>query len=229
MNILVLSCFLSPFRGSEYSVAWNYVKHMSKYNRLTVVYGASGDELGDCSEMEQYIQKNPMENVEFVAVHASKKTKWLNFLNRKGIFSYSFYIAFNSWQRQAYEVAKELVKTHDFDLCHMVGPIGYREPGYFWKLDLPYMWGPVGGANNSPWTLVRKLPFKSMVKHMFRSAANTLQMHNSRRVRKALEATDLLLTATTENQEVFRRIYGKESIYLPENCIDGEVEVDEDK
>ena len=43
MNILVLAAFISPTKGSEYSVAWNYVKHMSKYNNLTVVYGASGD------------------------------------------------------------------------------------------------------------------------------------------------------------------------------------------
>ena len=46
MNILVLAAFISPTKGSEYSVAWNYVKHMSKYNNLTVVYGASGDVLG---------------------------------------------------------------------------------------------------------------------------------------------------------------------------------------
>lgn len=143
-NILVLACFISPTKGSEYSVAWNYVKRMSKYNHLTVVYGASGDVLGDCSEMERYALEHHLPNVEFVAVHASRKTNVLNYLNRKGIFPYSFYVAFQSWQKQAYEVAKELMGERHFDLCHMVGPIGYREPGYFWKLGLPYMWGPIG-------------------------------------------------------------------------------------
>ena len=38
-NILVLAYQLSPTKGSEYSVAWNYVTRMSKYNRLTVLYG----------------------------------------------------------------------------------------------------------------------------------------------------------------------------------------------
>ena len=59
-NILVLAAFISPTKGSEYSVAWNYVKHMAKYNNLTVVYGASGDVLGDCSEMERYALEHPM-------------------------------------------------------------------------------------------------------------------------------------------------------------------------
>uniref|UniRef100_UPI0040294878 glycosyltransferase family 4 protein n=1 Tax=Bacteroides uniformis TaxID=820 RepID=UPI0040294878 len=229
MNILVLAAFISPTKGSEYSVGWNYVKHMSKYNNLTVVYGASGDVLGDCSEMKQYDLEHPMPHVKFVAVHASKTTHTLNYLNRKGIFPYSFYVAFKSWQKQAYQVAMELMETEHFDLCHMVGPIGYREPGYFWKLGLPYMWGPVGGANNSPWALVRHLPWKGRLKHIFRSSVNTLQMYSSGRVKKALRATDLLLTATTENQRKFYELYGKESIYLPENCIDAEIRVNEEK
>lgn len=228
-NILVLAAFISPTKGSEYSVAWNYVKHMAKYNNLTVVYGASGDVLGDCSEMERYALEHPMLHVKFIAVHASRTTHALNYLNRKGVFPYSFYVAFKSWQKQAYGVAKELMKTQQFDLCHMVGPIGYREPGYFWKLGLPYMWGPIGGANNSPWTLVKHLPWKGRLKHIFRSTANTLQMYTSCRVKKALQATDVLLTATTENQSKFHKLYGKESRYLPENCIDAEIRVNEEK
>lgn len=46
MNILVLAYLLSPSKGSEYSVAWNYVTHMSKKNNLTVLYGASGNQMG---------------------------------------------------------------------------------------------------------------------------------------------------------------------------------------
>lgn len=228
-NILVLAAFISPTKGSEYSVAWNYVKHMSKYNHLTVVYGASGDVLGDCAEMEQFALEHSMPHVKFVPVHASKITHALNYLNRKGIFPYSFYVAFKFWQKQAYQVAKMLLETEHFDLCHMVGPIGYREPGYFWKLGLPYMWGPIGGTNNSPWALVKHLPWKGRLKHIFRSSVNILQMYSSCRVKKALHETDLLLTATTENQKKFHKFFGKESIYLPENCIDGEVCVNEEK
>lgn len=29
---------VSPYRGSEYSVAWNYITFMSKYHDLTVLY-----------------------------------------------------------------------------------------------------------------------------------------------------------------------------------------------
>lgn len=46
-NILVLCYQLSPTKGAEYSVAWNYAKNMSRNNRLTVIYGVSGQHLGD--------------------------------------------------------------------------------------------------------------------------------------------------------------------------------------
>lgn len=229
MNILVLAAFISPYKGSEYSVAWNYVKHMSKYNNLTVVYGSSGTFLGDCSVMEKYAKEYPIKNVEFVAVHANKKTNFLNTLNRKGIFVYSFYLAFESWQKQAYAVAKELVKKRHYDLCHMVGPIGYREPGFFWKLGLPFMWGPIGGANNAPWKLVRHIPLNGMIKQSVRSIINSIQLRGNRRVKQALNATDLLLTCTTENREKFLYYYDKDSLYLPENAIDTEICVNEEK
>lgn len=96
---------------------------MSIYNNLTVVYGASGDVLGDCTNMERYATEYSLPHVKFVTVHVSRTTNALNLLNRKGIFPYSFYVVFKSWQKQAYGVAKDLMKTQQFDFCHMVGPV----------------------------------------------------------------------------------------------------------
>ena len=67
-NILVLAYAISPTRGSEYSVAWNYVTHMSKANDLTVLYGISGNHMGECRETEDYIDKHPIPGVELIPV-----------------------------------------------------------------------------------------------------------------------------------------------------------------
>lgn len=107
MKILLLAYQVSPYRGSEYSVAWNYIKYMSKDNELIVLYGVSDEHLGEINEMEEYLKKNIVKNVEFIAVHANKKIERLNWLNRRGIFNYSFYIAFKEWQKQAYLEAKK--------------------------------------------------------------------------------------------------------------------------
>lgn len=148
-NILVLAYQLSPTKGSEYSVAWNYVARMSKYNRLTVLYGVSGTHLGDCDEMEEFAKTKGLPNVKFVCVKPNRWTNTLNWCNRHNFLNYTFYFAYQVWQKQVYKEAKNLVKHENFDLIHFVGPIGYREPGYLWKLNLPYMWGPIGGANKA--------------------------------------------------------------------------------
>ena len=220
---------LSPYNGSEFSVAWNYVTHMSKDNDLTVLYGISDKHMGQCEEMEDYIAKHPMHGVKLVPIYPNRLANLLNWPNRHDLFVYTFYYAYRVWHKQAYNVALELTRMEHYDLVHYVGMIGYREPGYLWKLGLPYVWGPIGGANNAPWQLMKHMPLAGKLKLAFRSVANTVQVHTMRRLRKALAATDILLTATSENQRKFKKIYSKDSICLPENCITGTIKLNESK
>ena len=85
-SILVLAYAVSPYRGSEYAVSWNYILNLSKDNRLTILYGTSGDHLGDSEELENYLKINQINNVTFVHVAPSKWTNILNALNKKNIF-----------------------------------------------------------------------------------------------------------------------------------------------
>lgn len=228
-HILVLAYMLSPYKGSEFSVAWNYVTEMSKDNDLTVLYGISGKHMGDCDVMEEYIQRHPINGVKLVAVRPNRFANALNWLNRHDTLVYTFYYAYQVWQRLAFKEAKRLMKITSFDLVHYVGMIGYREPGYLWKLGLPYVWGPVSGANNAPIQLMKKMPLSGKVKQLFRNMANNIQFHHSGRLKKALKATDILLTATSENHDKFLCVHNKESICIPENAILGEIDLNKVK
>lgn len=111
-DILVLAYAISPSKGSEYAVAWNYVTAMSRYHRLTVLYGTSGEHMGDTVEMERYIREHPVPNVTFVAVAPSRTAERLNALNKRGIFVYSFYLAYRQWHKSVYRAARELVRKN---------------------------------------------------------------------------------------------------------------------
>lgn len=229
MNILVLAYTVSPFRGSEYSVAWNYITRMSIEHKLTVIYGTSGDHIGDTDELEQYIKKNPLMNVRFVGVKPSRKGIILNFLNEHNIFNYSFYLAYKDWHKEVYKTAKELLENNNFDLIHYLNPIGYREPGYLWKLDLPYMWGPIGGFTNYPKKMMNILPFSYKLKYFFRSIINSFQIRHSKRVLKAIKRADLVLACTSENQNIINKRYDINVKYLPENGLLEDAIIDEEK
>lgn len=228
-RILVLAYMLSPYRGSEYSVAWNYVSYMSRNNYIKVLYGTSGDCMGDCIEMEKFSRENHIRNVDFVAVYPNKFAKSLNWFNKHGYLTYTFYFAYQIWHKQVYKVVKEIIQKEHFDLIHYVGMIGYREPGYLWKLGLPYVWGPVSGVNNAPKQLLKRMPLIGRMKFTFRSVANVIQFYTKLRLKRALSATDILLTATSENQRRFREVHHKDSICIPENCITGGIMLDESK
>lgn len=228
-DILILAYQISPTKGSEYSVAWNYVTRMSKYNRLTVIYGVSGEHLGDCGEMKEYLKRNYFPNVKFICVSPNQKTNILNWCNRHNFFNYTFYWAYRSWQKQVYDEVKNLMENKHFDLIHFVGPIGYREPGYLWKLGIPYLWGPIGGSNKTNVILQKHTSLLAWFKFRLRNVMNEIQLRKNKRLKLALENTDLLLTATTENQKKIERILHKKSSYLPENAIAADISLNVEK
>lgn len=228
-NILVLAYQISPTKGSEYSVAWNYVTRMAKYNRITVLYGVSGEHMGDTEEMERYADEVGIENVRFICVKPNWWANTLNWCNRHNILRYTFYFAYREWHKSVYHVAKELFENEKFDLIHFVGPIGYRVSGELWKLNIPYIWGPIGGAGDASLMLLKNALKISKLKYCFRNWANTVQLHHNRMLKNALVHTDLLLTSTTENQSIFSRVFHKDSLYLPENAITGDVYLNTEK
>lgn len=218
-KILVLAYAISPTRGSEFSVGWNYVLNMSKYYELHVIYGCSGTNIGDTVEMENYIKSAALLNVYFYPIKADRTISILNYLNKRGVLSYSFYLAFRYWHRLAYKKAERIVKEENISLVHYITPIGYREPGLLWKLGKPYVWGPVGGTCNIDYRLFCFLGFKSKIKFALRTIINLMQLNFSRRLRKAVEASDTVLGCTTETCSDLEKKVKKRILYLPENAI----------
>lgn len=230
-RVLALAYLVSPKRGTEYAAAWNYIQAMRAHCDLTVLYGSAGQHMGDVEDFDtpNFVDSSKDGSVTFWFVPTTRLTRWLNALNVRGILTYSFYLAYNAWHLAALAEAKKLMAEKQFDLIHYVGPIGYREPGYLWKLPLPYVWGPMGGATSFPWCFRAAMPFKGRLRLMARTFGNMLQLRFSRRVDRALQRTDFLFTATTENQAIFERLKGVKSTYLPENGIEGTITYNPDK
>lgn len=222
-KILVFAYALSPHRGSEYSVAWNYLNEMSKEHRLTVLYGTNGEHLGDFLPVETLQQFFPDGRVRFIPVPPSRWVLLLNVLNRWKICCYSFYLAYHFWQNSVFQMVQKLIREEDFDLIHYLGPIGYREPGYLWTLPLPYIWGPVAGLRNIPPALLKTLPFGGRFKLTARSIINSYQQMFSLRVRKAFAQADVVLAATQENSDIIWKRYHIKAEYIPENGIIGKI------
>lgn len=230
-RVLVLAYMVSPVRGTEYAVAWNYIRTMRAHSDLTILYGAAGPHMGDVVDFPEanFIDRDSQGDVRFHFVTEPRAARWLNALNRRGILKYSFYLAYRRWHRAALTDARDFLARERFDLIHYLGPIGYREPGDLWKLSLPYVWGPIGGVTSFPWRYGTTMPLKGRLALVARTIGNALQLRFSRRVDQALRRTDVLLTATTGVQAIFAERKGVSSIYLPENGIEDAITLNRDK
>lgn len=208
-TILLLAYAISPTKGSEYSVGWNFLINLAKNNKVFVLCGLSGDHMGDTDEVEQYFKDNPNPNINLIAVKPTKLANLINWPNRAGIFGPIFYLAFPFWQKEAYRIAKEIVAREQIDVVHHLNPIGFREPGYLWQFNKPFVWGPIGGAQFVNYELLKYHPFKSKVFFLIKNLINFIQLNFNRRIRHAANASSMLIFSTETNKKNFEKYYGK--------------------
>lgn len=221
MKILVITYPCSPYRGSEFSVSWNFVKNMSKDHELYVLYGTSGNGFGNVSEMKAYLKENSMTNVHFIDVQ-SPHNAWASFLAFCRNINYQFgsYFQYKYWHKQVYKTAKALVTEEKIDIVHYLNPIGFKEPSECWRIkDVPYVWGPLQAVENRPFGLYQAFGIKEKI-----GALGRLILHNgmfifSLKVRKAMCRADVLLAATPNTVRMIKKYQHRDAIYLPENGI----------
>jgi glycosyltransferase involved in cell wall biosynthesis len=219
MKILVLAYSISPVRGSEYSVAWNYLVEMSQHHQLHVLYGLAGDHMGDFDEIDVETVQAAYPSVTLVPIQPSRLCNALNYLNRKNIVPYSFYLAYRQWHKLALAKARALEAAQDFDVIHYLCPIGFREPGYLWKLDKPYLWGPIGGVVPQHLTRPTRGNWRPFVKVALKNATTWLQFRTSRRLKAALRRADLALAATSDTAAALKAVHGISCAVFAENGV----------
>ena len=164
MRVLLSAFAFSPCRGSECAVGWNIVNELAKLHDVTVLCGDLCGDMRTKNELARYALQafNRKLTIEYVA-----PTRFIALLeclhNIPGLWGL-YYCAYGLWQRKAYKRAKELHAEKPFDVAHQLNMIGYREPGYLWKLPIPFVWGPVGGAPNEPMSFRKMFSWCGCVK-----------------------------------------------------------------
>lgn len=187
-RILLSTFTIDPSGGSESVVGWQRGIQGARFFDTWLIC----NEQDSRAATEEYFDVNgPVEGLEVVFVPTPK---WAEILGRVPGF---FYLSYNVWQRRALRVAAELDRDVGFDLMHQVNLVGYREPGYLWKLDVPFVWGPVGGTQNYPNRFLRQAGLIGGASEAVRTFLNHATMRWSRRVRQAASRAAALTAANT--------------------------------
>lgn len=178
------------------------------HHKLIVLYGRGKEEI------EKYLESHQMPNVSFVNI------PYVSLQGRGLLLDIKYNLNYRRWHYQTYLKAKELVDNEHVDVIHYLNPIGFKEPGYCWKIkEVPYVWGPIQGVENRPLALFPALSPKGKINALARRLVHNGMLRCLPRVRKALKRADVVFAATPNTVKQLKRIHHKDAIYLPENGI----------
>jgi glycosyltransferase involved in cell wall biosynthesis len=210
-RVLISAFSCHPHRGSEPGVGHFFVSELARHCDLTVITEAV--------ENRAAIERHQLEDRIYASIDFHFiPWPWLDHEGRRidDRGSYHFYRCLRQWEESALKLATTLTATRKFDLVHHLTMQGYREPGYLWRLGLPFVWGPVGGHAQIPWRYFPMLGWRGMLKQGTRNIGNALQARLHPRVRAAAKKAAAVITNTAAGREALARLYGVDATVIGE-------------
>lgn len=210
-KILIIAAACHPDKGSEPGVGYTWVKAISKFYDIDVICGEKeNNREAILRELESDKQLSESVTFHFIARDNFNPIE----KNVIKLFYPYYYIKYKQWMKFAYHKALLLCSENEYVLTHQLNMIGYREPGFLWKLNLPFVWGPVGGNGNVPLSFLSCLDTIGAIKQGFRILINFYQIRYNSRVKEAINNCSSLMTVNSLNKKIFKEVYGMDSEIL---------------
>jgi glycosyltransferase involved in cell wall biosynthesis len=163
VKILISAYACEPGQGSEPGVGWNFVREMARHHELWVLTQSDGR-----AAIEAALANHPEPNLHFVFF---EPLRWqLDLWEAKAEIQLHYYL----WQVQAYFVGRSLHREHHFDLAHHVTFVKYWSPSFLSLLNIPFLWGPVGGGEAAPKAFWRDFGWRGKIYETLRETAQRL-------------------------------------------------------
>jgi glycosyltransferase involved in cell wall biosynthesis len=215
LRVAVTTFGLSPIRGSEAAIAWQHVSRLAKYHDVVALSfpGLRGEIRQECSKYFAANGEVPGLTIEFI-----EPPPFARMLERNSSSLLRAFISVGnrSWQRAAFERTLEMHREKPFDAVHQMTITGYREPGFLWKLGVPFFWGPVAGASDVPFCYFSLMGWRDRVAYGARNIANWVQMRIAPRPRKAARAAKEIWAVGPDNTKLITGRWGIPSTHIYE-------------
>jgi len=218
LKVLAVAYACDPTKGSESGVGWGWVNAIADRHDVTVLTADYNAE--NISQHLRDRADSSSNNPRFIYArnrqwHYRPTDAWLAI--EDSIAKPLMNIAYQDWLRCAFKDAKRETEINHYDLVHLITYVGWRFPGRFYQLGIPFVWGPIGGMKNTPWHLLPLLGFKGAVYYGARNLVNSLQLIALQGPRRALRTAHTgVIAATSEIREELRSRFNAESSVICE-------------
>lgn len=194
MKVLLLGHACSPQRGTELAFTWNWAWHLSQQHQVWVITHPQ-----ERQAIEEFLAANPNPDLHFVWVTIPN---WLDTWDPSDPNS-SVRLHYIVWQKFALREANRLHRQVGFDIAHHVSWGTVSEPPPFWRLPVPFVWGPVGGGQVAPAAFKRY--FGAAWRREVLRAARMWCLPYRPALRAAIRRSALILSTNRETDSMLRK------------------------
>ena len=203
-RILVSAYALSPVMGSEPGMGWNICSRLAAYHDVTVLTRSWNENLWPQDERHREEAERFMRDIGQIPglkIHFVRSPLMSRLLQTRPLVSLRspfFFQGYAAWQRAAYRDAVRLHREQPFDVMHQLTVASFREPGYLWKLNVPFIWGPFGGGGNIPWSYFVDFGWHDRLYYALKNIANRMHAWTKWRSRIAARRAERVVVNSNE-------------------------------
>ena len=212
MKILINAYACSPGMGSEPGMAWNWVSNLAKFCELYII--TEGEFREKIEEVVPTLEQG--KNMHFYYNPVSEEIRKMCW--NQG--DWRFYKYYKEWQWKTYLMAKDICKVEKMDVLHQLNMIGFREPGFLWKLSqengVPFVWGPVDAKDKFPVAYLDGAGLKTKLFMRLKNFLTGIQLRHSERVLFAAHQASVIFSASSNSQRSFKKYMNIDSPLLNE-------------
>ncbi|SEP49565.1 Glycosyltransferase involved in cell wall bisynthesis [Rhodospirillales bacterium URHD0017] len=210
-RVLVSAYHFSPVRGSEEGIGWNICSRLAAYHDVSVLTRSWSEKLWPQDEQhfedaERFMRNNgPVRGLTVHFVRSPPLSRLLQTYPHVSLRSPLYFQGYAAWQRAAYRKAVRLHHERPFDVTHQLTTTSFREPGYLWKLDAPFIWGPTGGGGNIPWSYFADFSNHDRLYYALKNIANRIHVWTKWRSRRASRLAKRVLVNSADLKTMMGR------------------------
>jgi glycosyltransferase involved in cell wall biosynthesis len=164
LKVLLSAYACEPGKGSEPGMGWHWAVEIARLGHEVHILTRANN-VPACERGLAVLSGLRL------SVHGYDLPRWARWWKegQRGVRLY--YVL---WQRGASRRAQALHRAQHFDLVHHITFAVWRHPSFMGRLGIPFVFGPVGGGEDTPRALRRSLPLRAKIVEALRAAANLL-------------------------------------------------------
>ena len=219
MKVLLSAYACSPGTGSEPGVGFQTLMAVAEDHDVWVITRQK-----NADAIERHLSNHPSKSrVNVVALELGPRSVLLK--RRLGAMGLQWY--YDRWQIKAGEVAVALQAKIDFDVTHHVTFSADWGRAGVASLDVPFIWGPIGGGVTAPAPLLPTLGWRGILSEIGRRSGRAL-LRRRRSYHRSWRVARVILLQNRETGELGpdgsdrRLLPNSTSVDLPRLSISGE-------